>query len=136
MKSPITNWHALLILAVLVIVPVVGHFLGLSNELTGYITTAAGLLATASGFLSTADAQRVEDIASNVSPQITTAVQTAKDALTELHNTNAANVAAVHTAVAVQASKSGFLLPAPLKVVEPVVTQAVEDSIQNKPVTL
>ena len=96
-----------------------------------------GLLAH-SGLLQAADAQRVEKIAESVSPQIASAVGAVEKNLTELHTVSTANVAQLHTAVAVQAAKTGFSVP-PLvvpKASEPIVDDQRVSQVQNKPVKL
>lgn len=114
MKNVITNWHAVAILAALVIVPVAGKLLGLSNELTGYITVGVVSLATASGFINAADASTLSDTAATLSAQATAGITNVKSDLVQLHAISTANVAAVHTAVAVQAAQVGAPPPGPL----------------------
>ena len=121
-KSIETNWHAIAIVSLLVVVPVVGKYLGLTNETTLMITTALVSLATASGFIASASSAALIKTASDLSTQVDAGISGVRQDLTDMHTISTANVAAVHTAVAVQAARIGAPLPPPLSA--PVVAMA------------
>ena len=125
--------------------------MGATKEALSTIGIVDGVLLgifSQSGLLQAADAQRVEKIAESVSPQIASAVGAVEKNLTELHTVSTANVAQLHTAVAVQAAKTGFSVPSlvvpqiagAVKSVEDKLTDLHDDQrvsqVQNKPVKL
>jgi hypothetical protein len=142
MTAPNTNWHVIVAAVVVTIVDVVMILvLGATKENLSTIGIVDGVLLgllAHSGLLQAADAQRVEKIAESVSPQIANAVGAVEKNLTDLHTVSTANVAALHTAVAVQAAKTGFSVP-PLvvpKASDPIVDDQRVSQVQNKPVKL
>ncbi len=120
-----TNWHALLMVAVLVVVPVAGKLLGLSNETIVMITGMLVTLATASGFVATADQTALTKTANDLSKQVTDSISNVKQDLVDLHTISTANIAVVHTAAAVVAAKVAAPQPAPLVAPIAVVKEAV-----------
>jgi hypothetical protein len=109
-----TNWNVIIAGAAVTIVTVTMLLLKLSVESIGIIDSLIlGVLAH-SGLLQAADETAVTTLANSVAPQIVSAVQVVKDDLTQLHTISTANVAALHTAVAVQAVTAGAPLPPPL----------------------
>jgi hypothetical protein len=129
-KSVETNWHAIAIVALLIIVPVAGKYLGLTNETVAMITTASISLATASGFIAAASSASLVKTASDLSTQVEAGISSVRQDLTDMHSISSANVAAVHAAVAVQAARLGVPLPpalkTPVETVAPDVVKAVE----------
>jgi hypothetical protein len=131
-KSVETNWHAIAIVALLVVVPVAGKYLGFTNDTILMITTALISLATASGFIAAASSASLVKTASDLSTQVDAGISSVRQDLSDMHAISAANVAAVHTAVAVQAARMGVPLPPPLttpvEAVAPDVVKAVENA--------
>jgi len=142
MIAPNTNWHVIVAAVLVTVVDVVMILvMGATKETISTIGIVDGVLLglfAQSGLLQAADAQRVEKIAESVSPQIASAVGAVEKNLTELHTVSTANVAQLHTAVAVQAAKVGVELPPPM--IAPQVKIPLNDErvsqVQNKPVKL
>jgi hypothetical protein len=142
MIAPNTNWHVIVAGVLVTIVDVVMILvMGATKETISTIGIVDGVLLglfAQSGLLQAADAQRVEKIAESVSPQIASAVKSVEDHLVDLHTVSTANVAQLHTAVAVQAAKVGVELPPPM--IAPQVKIPLNDErvsqVQNKPVKL
>ena len=142
MTAPNTNWHVIVAAVLVTVVDVVMIVvMGATKETISTIGIVDGVLLglfAQSGLLQAADAQRVEKIAESVSPQIASAVGAVEKNLTELHTVSTANVAQLHTAVAVQAAKVGVELPPPM--IAPQVKIPLNDErvsqVQNKPVKL
>jgi hypothetical protein len=142
MIAPNTNWHVIVAAVLVTIVDVVMLLvMGATKETLSTIGIVDGVLLglfAQSGLLQAADAQRVEKIAESVSPQIASAVGAVEKNLVELHTVSTANVAQLHTAVAVQAAKVGVELPPPM--IAPQVKIPLNDErvsqVQNKPVKL
>lgn len=120
----ITNWHAILMIGLLVVVPVAGKLMGLSNDVIVMVTGLLVTLATASGFINAADQASLTKTANDLSKQVDAGISNVRQDLTDMHTVSTANVAAIHTAVAVVAAKVSAPQPAPLAAPVAIVKEA------------
>lgn len=123
-KSIVTNWHAVVIVLCLVVVPVAGKYLGLSNDMIAYLTGAVVSLAVASGFIHAADATALQQTADTLAAQTNNAINIVKDDVHAL-KVSAASVP-VKTATVIQEH--------PTKPIEEIKTEVAETVSHKKPI--
>ncbi len=127
------NWHAIIIVSVLVIVPTAGTIMHLDPSVIGYVTMGVIALATASGFLHAQDEALVKDMASKLTIQTNSAISTVEQNLTALHAVSTANVAQIAQTVAVHSALIQAPAPAQLITNPPIVADAQVQPVKPEP---